>query len=77
MMSCMLVQRREPIFIPDDYQLPVDSFLIPPQYQPYLSHVLLPHGTIIDRIEKLAADIRDDHPGATPHLLVVLKVRVT
>jgi hypothetical protein len=35
--------------------------------------VLLPHGLIEDRIEKLAADIRNDLPGVTPHLLVVLK----
>lgn len=35
--------------------------------------MLLPHGLIVDRIEKLAADIRADLPGVTPHLLVVLK----
>lgn len=35
--------------------------------------MLLPHGLIEDRIEKLAADIRADLPGVTPHLLVVLK----
>lgn len=35
--------------------------------------MLLPHGVIVDRIEKLAADIRADLPGVTPHLLVVLK----
>lgn len=41
--------------------------------QEYLDHVLLPHGMIVDRIEKLAADIRADLPDVTPHLLVVLK----
>ena len=41
--------------------------------QDYLSHVLLPHGLIMDRIEKLACDIRTDMPDSTPHLLVVLK----
>ena len=35
--------------------------------------MLLPHGLVVDRVEKLAADIRDDYPLTTPHLLVVLK----
>ncbi len=35
--------------------------------------MLLPHGMIIDRVEKLASDIRGDYPSSTPHLLVVLK----
>ena len=35
--------------------------------------MLLPHGLIVDRVEKLAADIRADYPDSTPHLLVVLK----
>jgi hypothetical protein len=43
--------------------------------QEYLSHVLLPHGLIVDRVEKIAADILADYPTSTPHLLVVLKVR--
>lgn len=46
-----------------------------PTAQEYLSHVLLPHGLIIDRTEKLAADIRAAYPTSTPHFLVVLKVR--
>ncbi len=35
--------------------------------------MLLPHGLVLDRVEKLAADIREDYPTSTPHLLVVLK----
>jgi hypothetical protein len=94
------MQRREPMFISDDFSMPLDAFVLPPQYkaggsranairahrraaapftrfdglQDYISHVLLPHGTIIDRIEKLAADIRADYADSTPHFLVVLKV---
>lgn len=42
-------------------------------FQAYLKSVLLPHGLVLDRVEKLAADIREDYPTSTPHLLVVLK----
>ena len=65
--------RREPFFVKDDFTFPLDVFSIPPQYKPYLDHVMLPHGLIVDRIEKIALDIRTDMPGSTPHLLVVLK----
>lgn len=41
--------------------------------QAYVESVLLPHGLIVDRVEKLAQDIRNDYPASTPHLLVVLK----
>jgi hypothetical protein len=41
--------------------------------QDYVSSVLLPHGLVLDRVEKVAADIRGDYPDSTPHLLVVLK----
>ena len=41
--------------------------------QAYLTSVLLPHGLVLDRVDKLAADIREDYPASTPHLLVVLK----
>ena len=65
--------RREPMMVSDTDSFPLDAFAIPPQYQRYLSHVLLPHGLIMDRIEKLACDILTDMPGSTPHMLVVLK----
>ena len=41
--------------------------------QPFLTSVLLPHGLVLDRVEKLARDIVEDYPSSTPHLLVVLK----
>jgi hypoxanthine phosphoribosyltransferase len=44
-----------------------------PRGQPFLKNVLLPHGMISDRVEKLAQDIIEDYPSSTPHLLVVLK----
>ena len=57
----------------DSTSFPLEYFSIPPQYTEYLSSVLLPHGLIQDRVEKLARDIVQDYPSSTPHLLVVLK----
>ena len=65
--------RLEPLHIADSFSLPLDAFAIPPQYAPYLSSVLLPHGMIMDRCDKLAQDIAAAYPAATPHFLVVLK----
>jgi hypothetical protein len=45
----------------------------PPPPQPFVASVLLPHGLVFDRVEKMATDIREDFPETTPHLLVVLK----
>ena len=38
--------------------------------------MLLPHGVMLDRVERLAADIHKDYGATTPHFLCVLKVRV-
>ena len=35
--------------------------------------MLISHGTIVDRVEKLAYDITQDYKGQTLHLLCVLK----
>jgi len=73
--ASFVLQRNEPLFIEDDFKFPLEAFSIPPQYKGYLSHVLLPHGMIVDRTDKLAEDIRAQYPTSTPHILVVLKVR--
>lgn len=65
--------RRDPMFVNDDNVFKKELFSIPPHYQPYVQSVLLPHGLIVDRVEKLAADINDEYRTSTPHLLVVLK----
>ncbi len=62
-----------PRFIADDATFSIDHFSLPPQYKGFLSSVLLPHGLIVDRVEKLAQDIRIAYPDSTPHVLVVLK----
>ena len=50
--------RAEPLFIADDFSLPLSAFAIPPHYSAYLSHVLLPHGLIQDRVDKLVSAAR-------------------
>ena len=50
--------RKSPIFIPDsDSNLLLSHFYVPEHYVPYLEILLIPEGTILDRIEKLAYDI--------------------
>ena len=43
--------------------------------QDCVSGVMIPHGMIQSRVEKLAADILRDYDGLTPHFLCVLQVR--
>lgn len=52
--------------------VPLDRFLIPAHYSDSLAHLLISHGTIVDRVEKLAFDITQDYKGETMHLLCVL-----
>lgn len=65
--------RREPYFISDTDSLPLDNFYIPAHYQDSLKSLLVPHGMIVDRVEKLAYDISQDYQGHTIHILCVLK----
>jgi len=59
----------------DAWSLPLNAFVLPPQYAQYLDYVLIPNGMIKDRVEKMAADVLACYPSSTPHLLVVLNVR--
>ncbi len=65
--------RREPYYIPDDLALDPSHYYIPKHYQDDLKHLLVPHGMIVDRVEKLAYDIAQDYEGHTIHMLCVLK----
>ena len=67
------LERRKPYHIDDDLCLDLQHFYVPAHYQDTLEHLLIPHGTIIDRVEKLAYDIIQDYHGQTIHLLCVLK----
>lgn len=65
--------RRDPFFLADDLDISTDHFYIPEHYKDTLGYLLVPHGTIVDRVEKLAYDITQDYQGNTIHLLCVLK----
>lgn len=65
--------RRQPYHIGDDLRIPLDHFLLPAHYADTLDSLLISHGMIIDRVEKLAYDICEDYSGKTLHLLCVLK----
>lgn len=58
------------------YYKPKD-FLIPSLYESYIDKVILPRGIMIDRIEKMAEDILNDHNGMEVVFLVVLKGAMT
>jgi hypoxanthine phosphoribosyltransferase len=65
--------RRQPLIIDDDIRIELEHYYVPPHYQAYLSHILIPHGNIVDRVEKLAYDIHHDYNGETIHIMCVLK----
>jgi hypothetical protein len=73
MTSTAASERREPIVIGDDHQISVDHFYIPQHYTGLVDYLLITKGNILDRIERLAADILTDYPGITVHLVCVLK----
>jgi hypoxanthine phosphoribosyltransferase len=65
--------RREPCYIDDEKSIDLEHFYIPAHYQDTLKCIMVPHGMIVDRVEKLACDISKDYNGHTIHLLCVLK----
>ena len=69
------MNRREPYFIEDKYSMGLDHYYIPEHYRDTLDNILINHGTIVDRVEKLAYDITQDYNGQTIHILCVLKGR--
>ncbi|KAJ3063271.1 hypoxanthine phosphoribosyltransferase 1 [Rhizoclosmatium sp. JEL0117] len=52
-----------PTGIEIDSFLPKEAFVIPEHYKDDISSVLIPHGLIINRIEKIAQDIAKDYQG--------------
>lgn len=66
-------ERRKPYFISDEVSLELNHFYVPAHYNDTLDCLLIPHGMILDRVEKLAYDITQDYHGQTIHLLCVLK----
>ena len=66
-------ERLEPILIESSDQKSKEDFLLPAHYESCVKSILISHGQIIDRIQKLAYDIRKHYRGTTIHLLCVLK----
>lgn len=62
------------VVIPDEYpSYNPDLFIIPKHYADSISCVLIPHGLINDRIQRLAQSIQKDYAGKSITLLCVLK----
>jgi hypothetical protein len=63
--------------IAEDFQFDLSLFSIPDHYSADLNAVMIPHGLIMDRIEKLAVDILHAYKfrelGTRVHMLCVLK----
>jgi hypoxanthine phosphoribosyltransferase len=56
----------------------LDTFVVPTHYKPHVDSIMLPHGLIKDRVDKLAADIFAAYDFGSPntpplHMLVILK----
>jgi hypothetical protein len=67
------LERLEPVFIDSSLNISLDHYFVPVHYKDTLDCLLIPHGTILSRVEKLAMDITADYRGQTIYLLCVLK----
>ena len=72
-MECFGAGREKPVHIPDFLEYSVEDFVIPSHYADEVSSILLPRGLILDRIERLAHDIRTHYGDVTIHMVCVLK----
>ncbi|MFH4974249.1 hypothetical protein AB6A40_000958 [Gnathostoma spinigerum] len=61
------------IFIPDDMEFVLDSFIIPRCYHDDLASVIIPKGLITDRIKRLAYEINQSIGDKPLVLLCILK----
>lgn len=65
---------ENPLFIPDGQGFELDKFCVQRIYKNDIEKVLIPRGMIEDRIQKLAADIRNYYKEKPVHLLCMLNV---
>ncbi|XP_066928590.1 hypoxanthine-guanine phosphoribosyltransferase-like [Clytia hemisphaerica] len=69
-----MMSKSNCIYIPDEHQrYDPDLFVIPKHYRDSIDYVLIPHGLLLDRIERLAQMIIEDYGGQSVTLLCVLK----
>lgn len=60
--------------IPDECHLyPIDHFSIPKHYEDSISSIMIPHGLVLDRTERLARDIHEGFGAESMTVLCVLK----
>ncbi|KAL8272011.1 hypothetical protein Esti_004135 [Eimeria stiedai] len=62
-----------PIVIPDGRLFSADELVIPSECAPYVKGVLISGGTIRDRVEKMAFDIRNYYKSGELHIVCLLK----
>ena len=73
------VGRKEPIEVPDTYTesskfcFSKDKFLLPSHYVDDVKSVMLPRGLAVDRIERLAIEIKEIYGSEELHLICILK----
>lgn len=75
MSTCDLIhEKKRSIFISDESEsYDVSLFALPRHYTESVKNILIPHGLIIDRVEKMAVDILNAYSNKTVHLMCVLK----
>jgi len=64
--------RAEPLYI-DEKGLSKEHFMLPPHYVDSIDRLLVPYGFVVDRIERLAWDIKTTYGNEDLHLICVLK----
>ena len=67
------LNRKEPVIIREGQYIPKDKFVISGQYSNDIDSIIATNGMIVDRIEKIAIDIRNTYGDEPLHILCVLK----
>jgi hypoxanthine phosphoribosyltransferase len=73
--------RKDPIFVPEEgdivnekkFNYSKDLFLIPSHYVQDVKSVMIPRGLALDRIAKLAIDVKEMYGSDELHLICILK----
>nr|CAH8855711.1 unnamed protein product [Trichobilharzia regenti] len=49
-----------------------NNFLLPARYQEYIESIIVPHGMVLDRLDKMASDILDTYEASYTHSIHVI-----
>lgn len=67
-------QKENFVNIPDECVLyPIDHFSIPKHYEDSIASIMIPHGLVLDRTERLARDIHEGFGAESMTVLCILK----